>query len=137
MFQRLIIITDSSKGLLNGATAQERNLITRFLEGKGWDVWHWFEDVWLVVVPDGGIADTKASAMANVPASAIFTKGLGVSAGWVDPAELREEISALFGALSTQRHVLIMAVPDGTITYSGLGPPDGWPWMKAKWGHPK
>ena len=30
-----------------------RNAITKLLEAKGWEVWHWFEDIWLLAdVPD-------------------------------------------------------------------------------------
>lgn len=30
------------------ATASQRDSLTSFFEGKGWHVWHWFEDVWLL-----------------------------------------------------------------------------------------
>lgn len=51
MEQRFIIATDSPKGFPNGVTVEERNKITRFLEAKQWQVWHWFDDLWLVVAP--------------------------------------------------------------------------------------
>jgi hypothetical protein len=31
------------------ATSEDRNKITALLEAKQWEVWHWFEDVWLAV----------------------------------------------------------------------------------------
>jgi hypothetical protein len=27
-------------------------MLTGYLEGKGWPVWHWLEDLWLVVTSD-------------------------------------------------------------------------------------
>ena len=54
MEQRFLISTDSAKGApAGGTTADERNKITFYLEAKGWQVWHWFEDLWLVVTPQG------------------------------------------------------------------------------------
>lgn len=40
---RFILVTNSLH-----VTDQQRDLITGFLEGKGWSVWHWFKDLWLV-----------------------------------------------------------------------------------------
>lgn len=46
---RFIVVTDSA-----GIADRERDLITAFLEGKGWAVWHWFKDLWLVdEAPEG------------------------------------------------------------------------------------
>jgi hypothetical protein len=58
MAKRLVICTDSGKGPVNGANAFDRTNITKHLEAKGWQVWHWFEDVWLVVtdVDDVGLS---------------------------------------------------------------------------------
>ncbi len=95
MAQRLIICTDSAKGLINGANAQERNQITRLLEGKEWAVWHWFEDVWLVAIPNGSV-DTKVLRaeitalvgplkhvlVMDVGDGEIVYSGLGPPAGW-------------------------------------------------------
>jgi hypothetical protein len=25
-----------------------RNAVTAYLEGRGWSVWHWFQDLWLI-----------------------------------------------------------------------------------------
>jgi hypothetical protein len=41
--RRLIIVTDSA--VIGAAT---RDAITAFLRGKGWSVWHWFADLWLI-----------------------------------------------------------------------------------------
>ena len=40
---RLIIATNSTA---SGVAA--KNTLTAFLEAKGWAVWHWFEDLWLL-----------------------------------------------------------------------------------------
>lgn len=40
---RFIISTDAVN-----VQAASRNSLTAFLEGKGWSVWHWFQDLWLV-----------------------------------------------------------------------------------------
>jgi hypothetical protein len=45
---QFIIVTNSAGGDANSATALERDSITGFLQGKGWHVWHWYEDLWLV-----------------------------------------------------------------------------------------
>jgi hypothetical protein len=44
---RLIIATSST-------AVPAKNALTAFLEAKGWAVWHWFEDLWLIDnVPNG------------------------------------------------------------------------------------
>jgi hypothetical protein len=45
--QRIIIVTNSA--IRTQITAYDRDLITGFLQGKGWHVWHWYEDLWLAV----------------------------------------------------------------------------------------
>ena len=40
---RFIIATNSAT-----TTASGRNALTAFLEAKGWSVWHWYEDLWLI-----------------------------------------------------------------------------------------
>jgi hypothetical protein len=46
---RLIIVTNSQD-----STSEGRNALTAFLQGKGWNIWHWFEDVWLISdAPEG------------------------------------------------------------------------------------
>ncbi|MGI8773203.1 MAG: hypothetical protein ACR2JE_17405 [Acidobacteriaceae bacterium] len=51
MTNRVLIATNSGAGNLVGPTAAERNEITLHLQRKGWQVWHWFEDLWLVTYP--------------------------------------------------------------------------------------
>jgi hypothetical protein len=104
MPRRLIICTDSAKGVMNGVTAEERNIITHHLELKGFQVWHWFEDLWLVVDPANGSSTSS----------------------------LREELSGLLGP-GNLKHIIIMNI-EGNISFSGIGPPDGWPWMLKNWG---
>jgi hypothetical protein len=112
MEQRIIICTDSTKGPVSGFTADERNRITRHLEAKGWQVWHWFEDLWLVVVPDSSITGQAK----------------------LQPAELRDEILTL---LETPRKFILVMEVRGKIAYAGMGNAKGWPWMEANWGHPQ
>jgi hypothetical protein len=45
---RLVIATNST-------TVPAKNALTAFLEGKGWAVWHWFEDLWLIDNAPNGI----------------------------------------------------------------------------------
>jgi len=40
---KLIVATDSAR-----VPAAARTALTAFLEGKGWSVWHWFSDLWLI-----------------------------------------------------------------------------------------
>lgn len=40
---RLIVVTNSAV-----ASDKDRDLLTAFFEGKGWSVWHWFKDLWLI-----------------------------------------------------------------------------------------
>ncbi|HEY4281452.1 MAG TPA: hypothetical protein VGM62_00195 [Chthoniobacterales bacterium] len=52
----LISTTSVSESPEDIATAEERNRITQVLEKRDWLVWHWFEDLWLVVNPKNPIA---------------------------------------------------------------------------------
>lgn len=40
---KLIIVTDSAD-----PKGRNRDSITHFLHDRGWEVWHWFRDLWLV-----------------------------------------------------------------------------------------
>lgn len=52
MAQRFIICTNGQPASANAPTPDDRNKITRLFEAKeGWQVWHWFSDVWLIVDP--------------------------------------------------------------------------------------
>lgn len=44
---RLIIATNSA---VTGVSA--KNALTAFLEAKGWSVWHWYDDLWLIDTPE-------------------------------------------------------------------------------------
>jgi hypothetical protein len=33
---------------INGASAPQQNALTEFIRAKGWQLWHWFNDIWLV-----------------------------------------------------------------------------------------
>jgi hypothetical protein len=47
---RLIIVSNSA---VTGVPV--RNALTAFLEAKGWAVWHWFEDLWLIDDAPNGV----------------------------------------------------------------------------------
>jgi hypothetical protein len=51
----LVVVTDSES-----TTPRDRDGITHLLRAKGWDVWHWMVDVWVVM---GHPADTKATRL--------------------------------------------------------------------------
>src|SRR5579883_3334258 len=53
--KRFIIAVDGTT-----ITAGGRNELTAFLEGKGWSIWHWFPDLWLV---DEVYDSTSAAAL--------------------------------------------------------------------------
>jgi hypothetical protein len=40
---RLIIATNSAVSPMSA-----KNALTAFLEAKGWSVWHWYQDLWLI-----------------------------------------------------------------------------------------
>jgi len=58
--KNFIVCTSSATGGAAGASAVERNTITNYLKAKGWSVWHWFEDTWLVV---DQIGDSRPSEL--------------------------------------------------------------------------
>ena len=51
--RRIIICVNSAAdvGVNDGVTVGERNHVTYFLENKDWQVWHWLETTWLVIIP--------------------------------------------------------------------------------------
>jgi hypothetical protein len=51
----IVITTDSET-----TSPAERESITQLLRAKGWDVWHWMIDVWLVT---GHPEDTKSQGL--------------------------------------------------------------------------
>jgi hypothetical protein len=107
--RRFVICTNSATdtGAVNGATVDQRNQITLYLEAKtNWQVWHWFENIWLVVVPP----DDEITL-----------------------AALRGEFESFLGEL---KHTLIMQVSQ-PITFTGRANKDGWPWMYKNWGTPQ
>jgi hypothetical protein len=62
---RLIFVTDSAV-----VTNEGRNALTAFLEAKGWSVWHWFQDLWLI---DNVPEDTKLGSLRDEIKSVIPT----------------------------------------------------------------
>jgi hypothetical protein len=51
----------------------------------------------------------------------------------MSPALLEQQINSFSGK---EKHILVMKV-DGSITYSGFGPKDGWLWMAENLGQPQ
>jgi hypothetical protein len=47
---RLIIATNSA-----AAEVAAKNALTAFLEAKGWAVWHWYQDLWLIDDAPSGV----------------------------------------------------------------------------------
>ncbi len=81
---RAIIVTNSAT-----ATTAAKNQLTAYLEGRGWSVWHWFEDVWLLdgLQDDFSMSDTRDQIKTMIPARHQFmilsTEGLKQHAGLV------------------------------------------------------
>ena len=50
---KFLIATDSQKVL-----TPTKNQLTGFLQGRGWEVWHWIDDLWLIVGPMNATART-------------------------------------------------------------------------------
>jgi hypothetical protein len=67
---KLFIATNSAGPAASAATAVERDRITGYLEGRGWHVWHWFEDIWLVKTD----ADVDPDKLLDALVEAIGTK---------------------------------------------------------------
>jgi hypothetical protein len=86
---RYIVVTNSA-----AITKENRNALTVFFEGKGWSVWHWFEDLWLLdnVPNDLSIGHLRDEILATFPAVKQFlimsTEGTKVHAGSVPTSSI-------------------------------------------------
>ena len=84
MKKRIILATDP--GTTNPAI---RNAITAFLEGKGWSIWHWFDDLWLIdgVPTSVGLGPLRDELRPLLPPSVrlliLSAEGPMDHAGWV------------------------------------------------------
>jgi hypothetical protein len=59
---RYLLAVDSE-----GMTANQRDRVTLYLNNKPWDVWHWFEDMWLIAgVPDDVTKDELGKEIRSV-----------------------------------------------------------------------
>lgn len=100
MPKQFIICTEGAS-----VTSEDRDAITRFIEGKGWHLWHWFSDLWLIAdAPDG-----------------------------YDPNRLLEEVLGSLAGPRHVRLILIMAAPPDGVRTAGFVPSDGVPWMLKHW----
>lgn len=95
---KFIIVTDSAF-----TTNPIRDAITAFLEAKGWSVWHWFQDLWLV-----------STDAATEP---------------TDTGSVRQEIQA---AIPAAKRIMVMTT-EGIRGHSGFVPKDSIPWLKQYW----
>lgn len=96
--------------VLNVGLQPTKDAITNYLRAKGWPIWHWFENLWL---------------LSNVPDN-------------VTAQSLSEEILALIAPIAPgplTSHIVIDA-SDKPSAYFGRGPKEGWEWMLQNWGRP-
>jgi hypothetical protein len=92
----------------NVATVAQRNLITEFLNSKGWSFWHHFEDLWLLTITDNDALTSK---------------------------QIYEKIKSIpdFGA-NTYLLVMMVAKQGKEMKHFGFGPAAGWEWTSKNWG---
>jgi hypothetical protein len=82
--RRFIVVTNSAT-----TSREARNAITTYLQLGGWLVWHWFEDLWMVVAPEhvklGEVRDqiTKLLGPSTANVMVMSTEGLIDHAGMV------------------------------------------------------
>jgi len=88
-------------------TREQRNAITIMFQSKGWQLWHWMEDVWLLaLVPDNVSAHQISEEMAQNP-------------------------------LIGQKTRVVIKLPESVpSTYWGHCAKDAWEWMARFWGGP-
>lgn len=93
---------------LDGGTREQRNAVTALLQGKGWKLWHWMEDLWLLSqVPDN-----------------------------ITSKQISEELfkNPLIGK---KVKIVIQVSDNAPKTYWGDCNPDSWKWMAEFWGKPE
>lgn len=91
---------------LDVGTRDQRNALTDLFQKRGWNVWHWMEDIWLLAaVPDE-----------------------------ITPKAIAGEISAHLVFQTGAKFIIIRITDSGKITYWGRGSKEGWEWMARFWG---
>jgi hypothetical protein len=61
MSKKLIVVMESG-------TPEQNDVITLHLKGKGWGLWHWFKDLWLLAdVPDDVTPRTLWKELSALP----------------------------------------------------------------------
>ena len=86
---RFIIASDSSS-----FADRDRDTVTALLEGKGWSVWHWFPDLWLIDgAPDNlSMPDLRDEIVRILPSSPKFmimsTEGRKDHSGYVQTSAI-------------------------------------------------
>jgi hypothetical protein len=92
---------------LDVGTREQRNTITDLFQKKGWNVWHWMEDVWLLAeVPD---EITSQAISEEIGSHSLFQKNA--------------------------KFVVIGITDSEKTTYWGRGSKEGWAWMTQFWGN--
>jgi hypothetical protein len=83
---RYSVVTNSAS-----ITKDQRNALTAFFESKGWSVWHWFEDLWLLdnVPSDLSLGTLREEIFSAIPGISqimiMSTEGLKSHSGQVPP----------------------------------------------------
>jgi hypothetical protein len=91
---------------LDVGTRDQRNAVTEIFQKKGWKLWHWMEDLWL---------------LAEVPDK-------------VTSKDISEELDA-HPLIGTNKIKIVIRVPGSAeSTYWGRGSRDSWEWMSRFWG---
>jgi hypothetical protein len=49
------------------ASAATKNALTAYLQGKGWQVWHWFDELWLIAAADNVSAEELSREIRTIP----------------------------------------------------------------------
>jgi hypothetical protein len=97
MCQQMLIALDSG-------TPPQRDAISAFLRAKGWDVWHWIDDLWLVH---------------DAPPE-------------IGPRELWRDLITSDPTLVPIKGLILR--PGSGLLYWGGNATGSWPWLLEKWG---
>ena len=93
---------------LDVGTVEQRNAVTEHFKSKGWQLWHWMEDVWL---------------LAQVPPE-------------ITSQMITDELTAN-PIIATKRRLVLLIPGNSALSFWGYSVPDSWKWMKEFWGIPK
>ena len=98
---RFLIATDSRV-----VAATSKNQLTAYLQGTGFQVWHWLDDLWLITdAPDE-----------------------------LTPQGFAKAIETVIPALLVNSFIVFKL--EGSPPYFGRAPQEAWTWMLTHWGPP-